>query len=410
MVTMPASIHAPVADEFNAHYHVGAIAGSLTTGMYLLGVGVGGMFVAPFSETFGRNVVYLATLVLFMLCLMAKALAPNYGSAILFRFITGCFGAAPMTVAGGAITDLWYPVQIPIAFPVLAMTSFAGPLIGPIVGAYIPNIGFRWADIVSLLGTALVTIVVLLFLPETYAPILLPPSHLDVDLPANLTRPFVLAREPIVLVFSFYLTLVFIVLFTFLNGFPFIFQDVHGISEPMTFTVWAALLLGDCLAIPTIPLIYKRIKQAAANADAKGQHLQPEVCLYFAMLGGSVLMPASLFWIGWTCYPDISIWVSIVGVCVFGYSVVMIFTTCYLYIIFTYLQNAGSALSFMTFSRYVVSGALIPASVPMYRNLGPHWSLTWVGILASVMAPVPFLLFRYGPTIRAVSKFAKNKT
>ena len=121
-------------------------------------------------------------------------------------------------------------------------------------------------------------------------------------------------------------------------------------------------------------------------------------------------MPISLFWIAWTCHPDISIWVPIVGVCVFGYSVVMIFTTCYLYIIFTYLQNAGSALSFMTFSRYVVSGALIPASVPMYRNLGPHWSLTWVGILASLMAPVPFLLFRYGPTIRAVSKFAMNKT
>lgn len=81
----------------------------------------------------------------------------------------------------------------------------------------------------------------------------------------------------------------------------------------------------------------------------------------------------------------------------------------YQYIIFVYMQYAASALGFMTFTRYVISGALTPASVKMYDNLGPHWSLTIVAIIATFMAPVPFVLYKYGQKIRAMSKNAQNK-
>lgn len=94
---------------------------------------------------------------------------------------------------------------------------------------------------------------------------------------------------------------------------------------------------------------------------------------------------------------------------VFGYSLVCIFTTSYMYIVFVYLQYAASALGFMTFARYVISGALIPASIVMYENIGPHWSLTISGIVATVMAPVPFVLYKYGHKVRAMSKNVQNK-
>ena len=97
---------------------------------------------------------------------------------------------------------------------------------------------------------------------------------------------------------------------------------------------------------------------------------------------------------------DISIWSPIVASGVFGYALVCIFTTAYMYIIFVYLQYAASALGFMTFSRYVISGALTPASVKMYENIGPHWSLTIVAIVATIMAPVPYILYKYGHKVR----------
>ena len=80
-----------------------------------------------------------------------------------------------------------------------------------------------------------------------------------------------------------------------------------------------------------------------------------------------------------------------------------------MYIIFVYLQYAASALGFMTFSRYMVSGTLSPASVKMYETIGPHWSLTIVAIVATIMAPVPFILHKYGYKVRARSRHAQNK-
>ncbi|KAI8627868.1 MFS general substrate transporter [Xylariaceae sp. FL1651] len=431
-VTIPGTIDAPVSGQFNEHYNVGPIAGSLTTGLYLIGVGVGSMFAAPFSETFGRNAVYFTTMLLMMLFILAKALAPNFGGAVVFRFLIGFFGAAPLTVGGGTVGDLWNPLEICFSLPFVTMTSYAGPVLGPIIGAYLPDIGFRWADWLSLIIAGAVFIIALLFQPETYGAVLLElrakqlrdqtgdtryrveghstTTSLRSRLLVNIYRPFQMAyTEPIILIFSFYLVILYVVLFTFLNGYPYIFTRVYGISESLTFIIWTAILAGDGVAVLLIPTVYGWTKKAAAKAAEEGGVLQAEVCLYWAMLGGSILMPVSLFWMGWTCYPWVSIWSPIIGSFVFGYSLVAIFTTTYMYIVFVYLNYAGSALAFMTFSRYVVSGALLPASVPWYEHLGPHWTLTIVAILATIMAPVPFVLYKYGHKIRAMSKNVQNK-
>lgn len=319
-ITVPSSIDAPVSPDFNEHYGVGPMAGSMTTGMYLIGTGFGALFAGTVSETFGRNVVYMTTFVVFMLFIMAKALAPNYGSAIVFRFLTGFFGSTPMTAAGGTIADMWTPLDMIFCVPVGAMTSYAGPIVGPIIGAYLPQIGFRWADWIALIISGAILVYVFLFQPETYRPVLLGwrAKHLrdmtgdnryqvDEDISThtlgsrllvNIYRPFLMVyTEPIILVFAFYLTIIYIVLFTFLNGYPYIFQQTYGISGSLTFILWTALLIGDLAALPLIPLIYGWAKKAAAAGT-----LTPELCLWFGMLGGSICLPISLWWMAWTCY------------------------------------------------------------------------------------------------------------
>lgn len=62
----------------------------------------------------------------------------------------------------------------------------------------------------------------------------------------------------------------------------------------------------------------------------------------------------------------------------------------------------------MTFACYVISGALSPASIKMYENIGAHWSLTIVGIIATVVAPVPYVLYKYGHKVRAMSRNVQN--
>ncbi|KAJ6186186.1 hypothetical protein N7519_007487 [Penicillium mononematosum] len=431
-MTVPSSIEGATQDAFDARFGVNSMAGSMTTGIFLIGIGVGSLFSGPFSETFGRNAVYFVTLILVIVFTLGKALAPNYGAALAFRFICALFAAAPMTVAGGTVGDIWQPLQIPFGLPMLTMAAYMGPILGPVIGAYTPKIGFVWADWISIIIAGVVLIVVIFGQPETFSPILLEwrAKHLrDLTgddryraehsavissfsnrLLTNVYRPFVMIwTEPLILIFSFYLVLLYFVLFTFLNGYPFIFANVYGISTSLTFVIFAAMVPGVLVALLLVPLLYSLTKKAAKKAAANGKVLQPEVSLWWAMAGASILMPISLFWMAWTCYSSISIWSPIVASGIFGYSLVCIFTTTYMYTIFVYLKFAASALGFMTFSRYVVSGALSPASVKMYENIGPHWSLTIVGIVGTIMAPVPFVLYRYGHKVRAMSKNVQNK-
>lgn len=119
---------------------------------------MGSLFSGPFSETFGRNAVYFSTMVVVLLFIMGKALAPNYGAALAFRFLCALFAASPMTVAGGTIGDIWTPMQIPFGLPLVTFAAYAGPILGPVVSAYTPEIGFAWADWISmiLVDTALI--------------------------------------------------------------------------------------------------------------------------------------------------------------------------------------------------------------------------------------------------------------
>ncbi|KOC18693.1 hypothetical protein AFLA70_38g004650 [Aspergillus flavus AF70] len=430
-LTIPTSVEGPAQEAFQDHFGVSPMAGSMSTGIFLIGVGVGSLFSGPLSETFGRNIVYFVSMVVVMLFIMAKALAPSYGVALAFRFFGALFAATPMTVAGGAIGDIWTPMQIPFGLPLVTICAYTGPILGPVIGAYTPEIGFESADWISMIIIGAVLVFVLIAQPETCSPLLLEwrarhlreltgddryqaehtsASSLDFRLLANVYRPFFMVwTEPIILVFSFYLVLIYFVLFTFLNGYPYIFTRPYGISASSTFIIWVAMMPEVAVAIIMVPYIYSLTKKAAASAMTAGKPLQPEVSLYWAMAGASILMPVSLFWMAWTCYSDISIWSPIIASTIFGYALVCIFTTIYMYIIFVYLQHLASALGFMTFARYVISGALSPASIKMYENIGAHWSLTIVGIIATVMAPVPYVLYKYGHKVRAMNKNIQNR-
>lgn len=298
----------------------------MKTGIFLIGIGVGSLFSGPFSETFGRNAVYFVALVFVIVFTMAKALAPNYGAALAFRFICALFAAAPMTVAGGTVGDIWQPLQIPFGLPLLTMSAYMGPILGPVIGAYTPEIGFFWADWISMIIAGVVLIVVILGQPETFSPILLEwrakhlrdltgddryraehaatsTSSFSARLLTNVYRPFVMIwTEPLILIFSFYLVLLYFVLFTFLNGYPFIFANVYGISTSLTFVIFAAMVPGVLVALALVPLLYGLTKKAAKKAEDEGKALQPEVSLWWAMAGASILMPISLFWMAWTCY------------------------------------------------------------------------------------------------------------
>lgn len=79
-----------------------------------------------------------------------------------------------------------------------------------------------------------------------------------------------------------------------------------------------------------------------------------------------------------------------------------------MYLIDSYDTYAASALGFLVFTRYLVAGGVTVAGGPIYRSIGVHYTLTILGSISGVLAPVPYLLFLYGSRIRKHSKYAVN--
>jgi MFS family permease len=294
--------------------------------MFLFGSGVGSLFTGPFSETFGRNPVYLGTLMLFMIWVMASGLSPNIGAQLAFRFLAGIFGCAPLTCAGGTTSDLWNGLEKTYAFPLFAIPAFGGSMLGPAIGSYFgtPDLpSWRWTEWLTLILAGLVAVLVGLFLPETHPATLLHwkakqlrevtkddryVSQAEIAkvtlchrMKIALTRPWTLAGEPIVIFVTVYLTVIWAVLFTFLDGYNFIFSVKYGLSQAGTMVIFIAMYVGVLLTIPLVPLVYMWTKKDMEKSKDSVK-VRAETRLWYVMLGGSWAIPVSLFWLAWTDY------------------------------------------------------------------------------------------------------------
>lgn len=107
----------------------------------------------------------------------------------------------------------------------------------------------------------------------------------------NIYRPLTMTiTEPIVLTVSFYSP--------FSTGILTFFNKHMAFPCPrLSYLLWLALSVRDFIALPLIPLIYKWSKRVATEGK-----LVPEICLWHGMLGGSIMLPVSLWWLAWTCY------------------------------------------------------------------------------------------------------------
>jgi hypothetical protein len=105
-------------------FGVSATTESLSTGLYLIAFGLGSLISGPFSETVGRIPVFLGTLIIFMICILPAALAPNIGTQLDFRFFAGLVGCTAVTAFGGCVADLWAPKERALVFSLSSCVNF----------------------------------------------------------------------------------------------------------------------------------------------------------------------------------------------------------------------------------------------------------------------------------------------
>jgi hypothetical protein len=375
-------------------------------------------------------------MIVFMLWMLGAGLAPNIGAQIAFRFLAGCVSSTPMVCSGGSISDMWNSLEKTWAFPLYTAVSFGGPTVGAVFGAYIgPSdvVSWRFVEWVVLILSGLILALVLTLMPETYGPLLLQwkaahyrrvtgdsrfrSEHEIVDatllsrLKISMTRPFLMLTEPIIIAFTLYLSVLYIVMFTFLVGWSYIFEDTYGIGQGLSHIIFLSMFIGILSIGAMVPFVYKKTARAIRNVeintgDSKSGRFSPEIRLWYGMLGGAISIPISLFWMGWTAYPHISIWSPIIASGVYGFGVTSIFICSYMYIIDSYEAYSASALTFVSLTRYCIAGGMTIVAIPFYERMGVQYTLTIMASISVLLAPIPYVLYFHGHWLRAKSKYA----
>lgn len=194
----------------------------------------------------------------------------------------------------------------------------------------------------------------------------------------------------------------------------------------LTCPCWAGMLVGVLLAGCLVSVVYSW----TLKEYKKTSLITPEMRLWYAILGGSLAVPISLFWMGWSSNLSALIQavfllpvifnhlhsilylavhfnlVSTGRLCSFGYGVTTIFLLAYMYLIDSYDIYAASTLGFLVFTRYLVAGG-------DYYCWQSNISLDWRSLYAHDTRLdqwffATYLLFLYGSRIRKHSKYAVN--
>ncbi|EKM57361.1 uncharacterized protein PHACADRAFT_208445 [Phanerochaete carnosa HHB-10118-sp] len=406
-VYIGSAIYSPGIDEIAAQFGVSPVAATLGLTLFVVGYGIGPMFLSPLSELpqIGRTTVYISILARCSRCASSPALA------------TG----------GATLNDMWAPGHRAAVIGLWGVAGISGPVLGPLLGGFATQ-GEDWTwTIWILLWMSGVTLVFLtLFLPETSADALLyrratrlrritgdnrfksegeiEVEHMTVGDIAmmHLVRPFILMFvEPIVAFWNIYIALVYGILYIFIESFRVVFVEEHGFNLGENGLAFLGIFVGTVLTyVVFAPYTLRVLKPKFVDNT-----FVPEMRLPIAIVG-SVLLPISMFWFGWTSSASVHWIVPIIASAFFSAGTYMLFQAGLNYLANCYPRYVASVLAGNDFFRSMIGAAFPLFSTAFFHNLGVGPACSLLGGVAVMMLPIPWILYRYGARIRSWSKYA----
>ncbi|EEP77935.1 conserved hypothetical protein [Uncinocarpus reesii 1704] len=356
-----AGCYSPPEAELTRAWGISGVVYNIGITVFTLGFGIAPMVLAPFSEINGRRPMFIYSGILFTVCHIGCGVTRSFAGMILARFFLGVGGSTFSTIVGGIISDIYHAKDRNAPMALFATAALFGTGLGPLFsGAIVKHTSWRWVYYSQAIVAGVVTAAVVLFFKETRGNVLLSRK-------ARALNQWYEELEN--------------------AGCPGLRMETAEGSQKDRFDK-IAMKLGK---VPTTP----------------------EGRLYFVCVE-SILMPAGLFWFGWTSGPSTHwIWPALaVGCATIG--IFSIYLAVFNYMADTYHRYASSALAAQSFCRNVLGGAFPLVTKAMFNNLGyPEASSLLGGIVpktdndqGALLTIVPWVLAIFGPRIRARSKFA----
>ncbi|KAL6245845.1 hypothetical protein RBB50_006998 [Rhinocladiella similis] len=431
-VYMASAIYTSAEGMVMEKFGVGQSKASLGLSMYVLGYGIGPMLFSPLSELpiIGRNIPYIISFGLFVILCVPTALANSYATLLVLRFLTGFMGSPCLATGGATMGDMYGLLKLPYALTAWVAAAFCAPATGPLLSGFsVVAESWRWALWEVLWCAAPIFIFMFVSMPETSAsnillrraqrlrkltgnPNLKSQGEIDQgnisfnELAINqLWKPIeICIKDPAVLFTNVYTSLIYGIYYSFFEAFPFVYVGIYGFNIGELGIVFTNIVVGCIIGI----IIYVSYVYFYLEPDIKNHGLRAQEHRLVPALFAVTLMPAGLFWFGWTSDPNTHWIVSVIGITLYAVGAFILFQCIFMYLPLTYPQYAASLFAANDLCRSMLAAGAIIFAHPLYANLGIGRGISILGGLLGGGVAGIWALWYFGAGLRARSKFAVN--
>ena len=128
-----------------ATYHVSISKVALTTGFYMMGMGLGSVVASPTAILFGKRPVYLVGTILFLISSVWCALSPNYPLLVIARIFMGLAVSPVECLPSATIAEIFFLHERAYRLGIYTLLLLGGKNLVPLVSAaIIQGLDWRW--------------------------------------------------------------------------------------------------------------------------------------------------------------------------------------------------------------------------------------------------------------------------
>jgi DHA1 family bicyclomycin/chloramphenicol resistance-like MFS transporter len=234
-------MYLPAFSRIAAEFRTTSPAISLSLSTYFVGFALGQVVYGPLLDRFGRKRPLYVGLIVYILCSIGCALAPNLRTFVALRFLEALGGCVAQVGAIAMVRDFFPAKESAKIFSLLFLMIGASPLLAPTIGSLLMSgLGWRWIFVLLATIAFVILSVTFFLLPEGHQP-----DH-SVSLRAGpiLNGFWNIFRDPQFLTYSLAGAFSFAGLFAFVAGSPIIFMDGFHMGTKAFGATFAVLVMG----------------------------------------------------------------------------------------------------------------------------------------------------------------------
>lgn len=126
-------------------YNVSVPRVALTTGLYMMGLGLGSVIASPTAILFGKRPVYLVAIIIFLLTSIWCALSPNYPSLVIARIVQGIAVSPVECLPSATVAEIFFLHERAYRLGIYTLLLLGGKNLIPLVSAaIIQSLSWRW--------------------------------------------------------------------------------------------------------------------------------------------------------------------------------------------------------------------------------------------------------------------------